>query len=202
MSISSIQDKVVIITGCSSGIGLATTRLFLERQAIVFGIDIGAIPQKLADDYSTFTFYQTNLIDSQAAEIAVAKCIGKHNRIDVLVNCAGVSDGWSSADTVQDEEWERVMAINLTVPIRMMKAVLPAMKEQKGGVIVNVASKAGVSGASAGIAYTASKHGLVRITCLQLVSNRRERMHREDLYAYGSFLGWRYEKRCLALSPR
>jgi NAD(P)-dependent dehydrogenase (short-subunit alcohol dehydrogenase family) len=73
-----------------------------------------------------------------------------------------VSDGWSSADTIHEEEWERVMSINLTVPIRMMKAVLPAMKEQKGGSIVNVGSKAGTSGASAGIAYTASKHGLVR----------------------------------------
>lgn len=162
MSIASLQDKVAIITGCSSGIGLATTRLFLERGASVFGIDIGAQPQKLIEDFSTFIFYQSNLTDSQAVEHAVAKCIGKHDRIDVLVNCAGVSDGWSSADTIHEEEWERVMAINLTVPIRMMKAVLPAMKSQKKGAIVNVASKAGMSGASAGIAYTASKHGLVR----------------------------------------
>ena len=176
MSVSSVQDKVVIVTGCSSGIGLATARLFLERQAIVFGIDIGEVPQVLADEYSTFTFYQANLTDSQAAEHAVAKCIGKYNRIDVLVNCAGVSDGWSSADTIHEEEWERVMAINLTVPIRMMKAVLPAMKEQKGGSIINVASKAGMSGASAGIAYTASKHGLV---CISLVLGSFE-MHAYD----------------------
>jgi NAD(P)-dependent dehydrogenase (short-subunit alcohol dehydrogenase family) len=162
MSISSLQDKVAIITGCSSGIGLATTRLFLERGSHVFGIDIGAQPSKLSEDFSTFTFYQADLTSTQAAEHAVAKCVGKHNRIDVLVNCAGVSDGWSSADTIHEEEWERVMSINLTVPIRMMKAVLPAMKSQKeGGSIVNVASKAGMSGASAGIAYTASKHGLV-----------------------------------------
>lgn len=53
------------------------------------------------------------------------------------------------------------MAINLTVPVRLMTAVLPAMKEQKKGAIVNVASKAAVSGAASGIAYTASKHGLV-----------------------------------------
>lgn len=53
------------------------------------------------------------------------------------------------------------MAINLTVPVRLMTAVLPLMKEQKKGAIVNVASKAAVSGAAAGIAYTASKHGLV-----------------------------------------
>lgn len=199
MSISSVQDKVVIVTGCSSGIGLATARLFLERQALVFGIDIGAVPQKLADAHSTFTFHQANLTDNQAVEHAVAKCIGKHNRIDVLVNCAGVSDGWSSADTVHEDEWERVMTINLTVPIRMMKAVLPAMKEQKGGSIVNVASRAGISGASAGIAYTASKHGLVRIFVVWLRS-----------ITYGSQLGatknvaWRFHQdniRCNGVLP-
>ena len=89
-------------------------------------------------------------------------------QIDVLVNCAGISDGWSSADTLQDSEWERVMAINLTVPVRLMTAVLPLMKEQGKGAIVNVASKAAVSGAAAGIAYTASKHGLV--SCFSYVS--------------------------------
>jgi NAD(P)-dependent dehydrogenase (short-subunit alcohol dehydrogenase family) len=161
MSISTLSDRVAVITGCSSGIGLATTRLFLERGALVFGIDVNTPPLKLTQDFSTLTFYHADLTDSQAAEHAVAKCVGKYGRIDVLVNCAGVSDGWSSADTIHEEEWERVMSINLTVPIRMMKAVLPAMKNQKGGSIVNVASKAGMSGASAGIAYTASKHGLV-----------------------------------------
>lgn len=166
MSISSLEDKVAIVTGCSSGIGLATTRLFLERKALVFGVDIAAIPQSLADEYSTFTFHQANLTDSQTAGHAVAKCIAKYNTVHVLVNCAGISDGWSSADTIQEEEWERVMSINLTVPIRMMKAVLPAMKEQKAGSIINVASRAATSGAVSGIAYTASKHGLVIIVIL------------------------------------
>lgn len=162
MSVSGIQSKVVIVTGCSSGIGLATARLFLERQALVYGIDVGSIPQKLADENNDkFTFYQANLTESRAVDEAVSRCNQQYGRVDVLVNCAGVSDGWSSADTLHEEEWEKVMSINLTVPIRLMKAVLPFMKEQKSGAIVNVASKAGVSGASAGIAYTASKHGLV-----------------------------------------
>jgi hypothetical protein len=163
MSITSVQNKVVIVTGCSSGIGLATARLFLERKALVFGIDVGSIPQKLADEHETFTFHQANLTGSRAVDEAVSRCHQQHGRVDVLVNCAGISDGWSSADNLHEDEWERVMAINLTVPIRLMKAVLPFMKEQKDGSIVNVASKAGTSGASAGIAYTASKHGLVRL---------------------------------------
>jgi NAD(P)-dependent dehydrogenase (short-subunit alcohol dehydrogenase family) len=162
MSITSVQNKVAIITGCSSGIGLATARLFLERKALVFGIDVGAIPQKLADEHETFTFHQANLTGSGAVDEAVSRCHQQYGRVDVLVNCAGVSDGWSSADTLHDEELEKVMSINLTVPIRLMKAVLPFMKEQKGGAIVNVSSKAGMSGAAAGLAYTASKHGLVR----------------------------------------
>jgi NAD(P)-dependent dehydrogenase (short-subunit alcohol dehydrogenase family) len=166
LSVSGVQNKVVIITGCSSGIGLATARLFLERQALVFGIDVGAVPQKLADEHKTFAFHQANLTTSGAVDEAVSRCHQQYGRVDVLVNCAGVSDGWSSVDSIHEDEWERVMAINLTVPIRLMKAVLPFMKEQKDGAIINVASKAGVSGAVSGIAYTASKHGLVCSLCL------------------------------------
>lgn len=172
LSVSGVQNKIVIITGCSSGIGLATARLFLERQALVFGIDVGAIPQKLADEHKTFTFHQANLTTSGAVDEAVSRCHQQYGRVDVLVNCAGVSDGWSSADSIHEDEWERVMAINLTVPIRLMKAVLPFMKEQKDGAIINVASKAGVSGAASGIAYTASKHGLVRLLVLGCVQTQ------------------------------
>jgi NAD(P)-dependent dehydrogenase (short-subunit alcohol dehydrogenase family) len=159
---TSLNGKVVIITGCSSGIGLATTRLFLNRQAQVFGTDISPFKDSLTQEQeSAFTFRQADLTKEQAVEEIVTACLAKYHRIDILVNNAGISDGWSSADTLQDKEWERVMAVNLTVPIRLMRAVLPTMKEQKSGSIVNVASKAGLSGASSGIAYTASKHGLV-----------------------------------------
>jgi NAD(P)-dependent dehydrogenase (short-subunit alcohol dehydrogenase family) len=85
-------------------------------------------------------------------------------RIDVLANVAGVMDSFSSADTITDAEWDRVIAVNLTAPIKMMREVLPFLQAKKQGCIINVSSKAGVSGAAAGIAYTASKHGLVSIS--------------------------------------
>jgi NAD(P)-dependent dehydrogenase (short-subunit alcohol dehydrogenase family) len=85
-------------------------------------------------------------------------------KIDVLANVAGVMDAFGSADTVTEAEWGRVISINLTVPVQLMQAVLPSMKENKSGSIINVASYAAISGASAGVAYTASKHGLVGAT--------------------------------------
>lgn len=83
-------------------------------------------------------------------------------KIDVLANIAGILDAYAAADVFTDREWERVLMVNLTVPTRMMRAVLPFMKAN-GGSIINVASKAAVSGAAAGVAYTASKHGLVSL---------------------------------------
>ena len=83
------------------------------------------------------------------------------HKIDVLANVAGIMDAYEAADVITDESWDRIMTTNLTVPTRMIRAVLPFMKAKKNGSIINVASKAAVSGAAAGVAYTTSKHGLV-----------------------------------------
>jgi NAD(P)-dependent dehydrogenase (short-subunit alcohol dehydrogenase family) len=73
-------------------------------------------------------------------------------------------DAFEAADTCTDAEWSHVLAVNLTVPTRLIRAVLPMMKAKKSGAIINVASKAALSGAAAGVAYTASKHGLLGVT--------------------------------------
>ncbi|KAI4914230.1 uncharacterized protein J4E92_009644 [Alternaria infectoria] len=163
---TSFDNKTVIITGCSSGIGLATTLLFLSQKAQVFGIDMSPFDQDLdVTQKALFTFHKTDLCKPGSAEDAIAACIAKYGpKIDVLANVAGIMDGFGSADTVKDSEWERVLTINLTVPVRLMAAVLPSMKDQKSGAIINVGSYASLSGAVAGIAYTASKHGLVGAT--------------------------------------
>jgi len=86
------------------------------------------------------------------------------DKIEVLANVAGVMDSFESAETVTDAQWDRVIGVNLTVPTKMIRAVMPMMKANKKGSIINISSKAGSSGAAAGVAYTASKHGLLGVT--------------------------------------
>ncbi|KAL1894931.1 hypothetical protein Sste5346_005618 [Sporothrix stenoceras] len=174
--------KVALVTGCASGIGLACTQLLLEHQFSVCGVDRSPFDYNLlrVADHGRFHFHLADLVkDVGACDEAVRICLqaaerdDRPRRVDLLVNVAGVLDNFASADTVTDSLWDHVLAVNLTVPVRMMRAVLAPMKEQaankttgngQGGVIINVASTAAVSGAVAGIAYTASKHGLVGAT--------------------------------------
>lgn len=163
-----LSGKVAVITGAASGIGLATAKVFLDQGATVFGVDIApeiSLEHTHANDASRFQFHRCDLTAPGAPDEVIVACQRSFSgKIDILVNAAGIFEGWASADTVTDDEWNRVMSINLEAPVKLMRAVLPALKQQKSGAIVNVCSKAGSSGASAGIAYTASKHALAGVT--------------------------------------
>jgi len=165
--------RVAVVTGCASGIGLATTIQFLKHQYQVFGVDISQFDYKILDSLSIdggsyqerFHFHRADLTTEGECDTAIRVCIAEFGeRIDVLANVAGIMDTYASADTITDAQWDRVIATNLTVPTKMMRAVLPFMKAKKKGSIVNVGSKASMSGAAAGLAYTASKHGLLGAT--------------------------------------
>jgi NAD(P)-dependent dehydrogenase (short-subunit alcohol dehydrogenase family) len=125
-------------------------------------LDISHAPVTLASN-PEFGFFQCDLANSNVlAEAVEAARTAFGGRIDGLLNVAGIMDNESSVDTLMDEDWDRVIAVNLTAPVKLMRAVVHIMKAQGGGgSIVNISSKAGTSGASAGVAYTSSKHGLV-----------------------------------------
>ncbi|KAG0647958.1 Short chain dehydrogenase andC [Hyphodiscus hymeniophilus] len=165
-----LEGKVAIVTGCASGIGLTTTRLYLEAGARVFGIDISPFPEPspFSKAHSHhFYFHRADLTTPGACEKSVNQCLSKTGKkIDILANVAGIMDSFEAVHKTKDTTWDRVISVNTTVPMKLMRAVLNdgGMLEQKSGQIINVASKAGISGAAAGFAYTASKHALIGMT--------------------------------------
>ncbi|KAF8180016.1 short-chain dehydrogenase/reductase SDR [Mycena galopus ATCC 62051] len=162
MSTVNLQGKVAIVTGASSGMGLATVKALLAAGCSVMGADVSPAPPI---QETGFAFTQGDLTKPESPAALVKATLEKFgDKIDILLNVAGIMDTFTSVATVTDAEYERVMAINLTAPVKLMREVVQVMKVHKSGVIVNVASKAAMSGAAAGLAYTTSKHGLIGAT--------------------------------------
>ncbi|EXJ90057.1 hypothetical protein A1O3_03125 [Capronia epimyces CBS 606.96] len=168
--IADLAGKVVIVTGAASGIGLASTRLLLSAGAKVFGCDLASGPNPANLNLArgrgeNLRFLQCDLTETSTPKKVVQGCVGAFGgKIHGLLNIAGMMDNNSSVDTLRDRDWDKIVAVNLTAPVKLMREVVPVMVQGGGGSIVNVSSKAGTSGAIAGVAYTATKHGLVGAT--------------------------------------
>lgn len=163
------QDKVAIVTGSTKGIGSATAKLLAAEGAkvVIVGTTEEAgnavVADILASGGEAF-FQKTNVTDHAELDALVQATLDKYGKIDILVNNAGVGGSLANMDQVTDEEWDKVLATNLTAPFEMMKRVIPVMEKAGGGSIVNVASMASTGAGRGGIAYTAAKHGLLGLT--------------------------------------
>jgi NAD(P)-dependent dehydrogenase (short-subunit alcohol dehydrogenase family) len=156
-----LSAKVVLLTGAASGIGRATMISLLECEATVFAVDL---KPNLGYSHPNLYYFNGNLTEEGIIARVVQDCIQKFGKIDALLNVAGIMDTANSVDTLTNLSWEKHLQVNLTVPVYLMREVVPHMLKARGGSIVNVASKAGISGAAAGVAYTASKHGLASVS--------------------------------------
>ena len=156
--------KTVIVTGAASGIGKATATRIAREGGRVIASDIAAdkldaLKAELPDADITVVAGDLTKQDAIDAVIAAAG-----ERIDGLANVAGINDDFSPAGETPDAVWDRVIAINLTAPFKLMRAVLPVMEAAGRGSILNVSSEAGLRGNASGNAYTASKHGIIGVT--------------------------------------
>jgi len=161
--------RIALVTGAGYGIGRATALRFAREGATVIGIDISDEGLRLAGEELTgagvaVTLVKADITSQADIDRVVGDSLAAHGRIDVLANVAGVMDHFLTALDVDDASWSRVMDINLTGPMRLIRAVLPGMLERKAGAIVNVASVGGFKGGTAGVAYTASKHAVIGLT--------------------------------------
>ncbi len=159
---SGLHGKTVIVTGAASGIGAAMVSRFAAAGARVIAADIDAEGLRaLENDPGELSTVTADVSSAEGAERIVEAARG---RLDVLCNNAGVIDAMAPVDEASDEDWQRVLAINLTGPFRLCRAAIPIMLASGGGSIVNTASVGGLRGGRAGAAYTASKFGLVGLT--------------------------------------
>lgn len=156
----SLRDKVVWITGASSGIGLAATKEFLGRGSFVI-VSARREPElkKLAENYDEDRIYVLPVDLSQADKIeeTCQKALAWKGRVDVLVNNAGISQRSLALET-DLETCRKIMELNFFAPVALCRGIAPSMIENKDGRIVIVSSVAGFVGTPKRSSYSASKH--------------------------------------------
>lgn len=152
--------KSVLITGASRGIGAAAARLFSEKgwRVIINYNKSEAEARSLAAELGAEAVHAD--VSNSDEVNAMATAAGS---VDVLVNNAGVC-GFHMLDAMSDEDWSRIMNVNLTGVFYCTRAILPQMIRQKRGAIVNVSSMWGICGAACEAAYSASKAGVIGLT--------------------------------------
>ena len=157
----------IVVSGAAIGFGREIARRFAEAGATVFGCDI---QQQKLEDLNAFGIHTTvvDLCDRQAAQQwidSVGEITG--GKIDVLINNAGGVAGQSGRpiEEITDEEWDKVVAINLGATFALSRAVAPIMKQAGKGAIVNISSGAALKASLTGVqAYCASKHAILGLT--------------------------------------
>jgi meso-butanediol dehydrogenase/(S,S)-butanediol dehydrogenase/diacetyl reductase len=148
--------RVAFVTGAASGIGRAVAERMQADDTTVVGFD------RRPEGPDGVEVLEGDVTDRAAVDAAVAHVVDRHGRLDVLANVAGVPQ-IGRVEDITDDEWHRVLDVNLTGPFLVCRAALPHLRATKG-CIVNIASIAGLEGQAYTAAYCASKGGLVMLT--------------------------------------
>ncbi|MFU0790122.1 3-oxoacyl-ACP reductase [Virgibacillus proomii] len=166
MKFEEFRGQTVFITGGASGIGKAQAIAFLKNGANVFVLDRDEENLKeIFKQYENhFAYTVGSVANKNAVQQAVRQAIKKFKQIDILLNTAGVLDGY--AKTLETEEllWDKIMNTNVKGTYFVTNSVLPHMLQNERGVIINMASIAGIVAGGGGAAYTASKHAIIGYT--------------------------------------
>jgi NAD(P)-dependent dehydrogenase (short-subunit alcohol dehydrogenase family) len=160
--------KVAIVSGAGSGIGRATAVRLAMEGATVLGCDVvdqglDETLEAIRDAGAEATMAHSD-ISSQADVDSLVDQASAMGRLHIVANVAGVMDRALPITEMDDAMWDRVIGINLTGTMRMCRAAVPRLVANGGGVIVNIASVAGLVGGAAGAAYTSSKHAVIGLT--------------------------------------
>ena len=166
-----LQDKVVIVTGASSGMGKSIATLFATEGATV--IAFARRKERLEELAATVASsgvagaiipFEGDVTNVESINAVVSFAVETCGKLDIVINNAGIMDNMLPAAEVTDEMWDRVISVNATALMRMTRRALAEMLPRESGVFVNIASVGGLYGSRAGAAYTASKFAAVGFT--------------------------------------
>lgn len=155
-----MKDKIVIITGASSGIGEASVKRFLDEGAKIVGC---GIEDKMSIEVRNALYVKADLCKYEEAENVVKKCVEVFGCVDTVINCAGVSFV-QSLESATTQMFEREMSINVTGVFNMCKAAIIELKRREKATIVNIASDLGMRPIPERISYCPSKAAVIMLT--------------------------------------
>lgn len=164
-----LEGKVAIVTGSGSGVGRETAKLFSREGAKVVVCDLSMesaeeTVSSIVSNGGQAIAVQVNVAVQEEIEKLFTTVLEVYETVDIVVNNAGIMDNFMPVEDVTDDLWDRVMSVNATSQMRMMRRAIPIFLAKESGVFVNIASAAGLHGSRAGAAYTASKHAVVGLT--------------------------------------
>ena len=156
-----VAGKVVLVTGGARGIGQVLTERFHAEGSRVVALDVGFGDEPATD--GEYTALRCDVSDESSVQQAVGEVMDRFGAVDVLVNNAGINVEGLVSD-LEPEQWRRAFEVNVTGTFLMSQAVIPAMKRQHSGRIVNAASFAAIVPSVGSAAYAASKAAVVQLT--------------------------------------
>ncbi len=164
-----LKDKVALITGAASGIGESTAMLFAKEGAKIILTDVDEengtkVLEKIKQQGGEGIFIKADTSNASDSEKSVEKAIEKFGKLDIAVNNAGIGGAQSPVGEYEIEDWDKVIAVNLSGVFYGMRYQIPAMLKNGSGSIINVSSILGSVGFANSSAYVAAKHGILGLT--------------------------------------
>lgn len=169
MNYFDLNGQTAVVTGAATGIGEAIARRLASAGACVVIADLNRdaaeqVAASISAGGGLASAVHVDIADPASVEAAVSEILARNGRIDIWVNNAGIAGKAAPIWEQSDQDWNRVIQVNLTGAFFCCRAVLPHMRERKYGRIVNIASIAGKEGNPNMVAYSASKAGVIALT--------------------------------------